>query len=58
MDDDATDAAWHQVEQEERRQREEAALARCRTLMEELRQMIHFNTNRNPSNDRPELTEL
>jgi uncharacterized membrane protein YccC len=38
MDDDATDAAWHQAQQEERRQREEAAIARCRPLMEELRQ--------------------
>jgi uncharacterized membrane protein YccC len=40
MDDDATDAAWFQAEQEERRKRKEAAIARCRPLMEELRQMF------------------
>lgn len=38
---DDLDAMWHQAEQEERRQREDAALARCRPLMNELRQMIH-----------------
>lgn len=38
---DALDAAWNQQEQEERRQREEAAIARCRPLQNELRQMIN-----------------
>jgi CHASE3 domain sensor protein len=41
MDDDATAAAWNQAEQDERRQREEAALARCRKLMDELRQIVN-----------------
>jgi hypothetical protein len=39
VNDDDLDAAWHQAEQEERRQREEAAIERCRPLMDELRRM-------------------
>jgi hypothetical protein len=44
MNDDDLDAAWHQAEQEERRQREETLLMRCRQLMDELKQMIDETT--------------
>ena len=37
---DALDAAWNQAEQDERRRREEAAIARCRPLTDELRAMF------------------
>jgi hypothetical protein len=53
--DDAAAALWAQRELEEReqleqrRQREDAALRRCRPLMDELRQMIDSNRNRKPT---------
>jgi hypothetical protein len=38
--DDLADAAWHQHELEERQQREDAAIKRCRPLQDELRHVI------------------
>lgn len=55
-EDDDTGAMWHR-EEEERLQREDAAIARCRPLDRELRQLIH-SLKQEPKRDRPERTEF
>jgi hypothetical protein len=57
-DADALEAAWaHQQELEERRRREDAALARARNSTKELRDIIN-DLNRKGTRHEPERPEL
>jgi hypothetical protein len=50
---DALDAAWDQLQQDERHEREDAALARARESTKELRTIIN-DIHRKPNHDRPQ----